>query len=119
MMANEASTHSAKSTVMKNIRDKVLRFLGLFWSFLFLFLISATLQGFVFSYLWLWFIVPLGLPKVSILHAFGIYILLDFVSYHYNDYRKNEQVGLITSVNYILIRPLIVFTIGFILHFFL
>jgi hypothetical protein len=95
---------------MKNIKE----FFGIFWSFIFLFLLSVTLEGLVFSYLWLWFVTPFGVKAISILHAFGICVMIDFVSYRYYDYVRND-VGLATSINYLLIRPLMALTTGFLL----
>lgn len=95
---------------MKNIKE----FFGIFWSFIFLFLLSVTLEGVVFSYLWLWFITPLGFKAISILHAFGICVMIDFVSYRYYDYVRSDT-GLATSINYLLIRPLMALATGFLL----
>jgi hypothetical protein len=97
--------------------SKFLRLLGLFWSFILLFVIASSLEGLVLSYLWEWFVVPLGLKPVSILHAIGICILLDFVTYHYYDYKKSEEVGLSNSLCYILIRPVVEMAVGAAVHF--
>ena len=102
---------------MKNLFSKFLELLGLFWSFVLLFVIASGLEGFVLSYLWEWFVVPLGLQPVSILHAVGLCVLLDFVTYHYYDYKKSEEVGLATSLSYILIRPIVAMVIGAAVHY--
>jgi uncharacterized membrane protein YesL len=104
---------------MMNIKDNFLKAAGIFWSFLFLFLISAAIEGFVFSYLWLWFVTPLGVPEISLIHAIGMCALFDFISYHYYDYKKSEEVPLATSISYILIRPLVVFIVGYLLKLFM
>jgi hypothetical protein len=102
---------------MKDLLNKGLRLLGLFWSFVLLFIIASVLEGVVLSYLWEWFVVPLGLKPVSLLHAIGICILLDFITYHYYDYKKSEEVGLAASMSYILIRPAVVMVVGAAVHF--
>lgn len=99
---------------MKNIKNSLI-VSGLFVS---LFLISAAIEGLVLSYLWLWFITPLGVKAVSIIHAIGICVVYDFISYHYYDYTRGE-VKFVTSVNYILTRPVMAFVTGFILKFFI
>ena len=42
--------------------------------------ISAAIlvNGFVISTLWAWFLVPLGLPQIGIIHAAGISILTSY-----------------------------------------
>lgn len=102
---------------MKYLSNKFIKLLGLFWSFILLFAIASSLEGLVLSYLWEWFVVPLGLRPVSILHAIGICVLLDFITYHYYDYKKSEEVGLANSLSYILIRPVVAMTVGALVHF--
>ena len=102
---------------MKNVVNKFLKILGLFWSFVILFVIASCLEGLVLSYLWEWFVVPLGMKPVSILHAIGICVLLDFITYHYYDYKKSEEVGLAMSLSYILIRPAVALTVGAAVHY--
>ena len=95
----------------------VLRFLGLFWSFILLFIVASCLEGLVLSYLWEWFVVPLGMKSVSILHAVGLCVLLDFITYHYYDYKRSEEAGFAFSLSYVLIRPLVAITVGAVIHF--
>jgi hypothetical protein len=102
---------------MKNMATKFLKLLGLFWSFIFLFAVASSLEGLVLSYLWEWFVVPLGLRPVSILHAIGICVLLDFITYHYYDYKRSEEVGLAASLSYILIRPIVTMIVGAAVHY--
>ncbi len=102
---------------MKKFFSQVFAFIGLFWSFVLLFVIASCLEGLVLSCLWGWFIVPLGVRPVSILHAIGICVLLDFISYHYYDYKKSEEVGLASSLSYILIRPAVTFVVGAAVHY--
>lgn len=102
---------------MKNFLNKFLKLFGLFWSFVLLFIIASVLEGLVLSYLWTWFIVPLGVRPVSILHAIGICVLLDFITYHYYDYKKSEEVGLAASLAYIIIRPIVAMAVGAAVHF--
>jgi len=94
------------------MKSKFLKFFGLFWSFVLLFMMASGLEGFVLAYLWEWFVVPLGLKSVSILHAIGICVLLDFVTYHYYDYKRSEDVGLASSLAYVLIRPAVAMLVG-------
>lgn len=102
---------------MKNWLNRFLKFLGLFWSFVFLFIVASCVEGLVLSYLWEWFVVPLGLRPVTILHAIGICVLLDFITYHYYDYKRSEEVGLAASFSYILIRPAVAIAVGAAVHY--
>lgn len=40
----------------------------------------VVLGGYVFRLYWLWFIVPLGLPAISIAHAIGVRFLVSILS---------------------------------------
>lgn len=102
---------------MKNWLNKGLKLLGLFWSFVLLFVVASCLEGLVLSYLWEWFVVPLGMKPVSILHAVGLCVFLDFITYHYYDYKKSEEVGLAASLSYVLIRPVVAILVGAAIHF--
>ena len=79
--------------------------------------------GFVGSKLWLWFLVPLGLPKISILGAAGIAMLVRLFIYAYenpfgyNDGDKErttpEKVGRVVGI---LLLPWMTLLIGYIIH---
>jgi len=77
--------------------------------------VASSLEGLVLSYLWEWFVVPLGMKPVGILHAIGLCVLLDFVMYSYGDYRNSESASLSSSLAYILIRPTVAFLVGFVI----
>lgn len=36
----------------------------------------AVLRGWVLSYLWFWFLVPLGVPSIGVAHAMGLSLLV-------------------------------------------
>jgi len=40
----------------------------------------CLLNGFMLSYMWAWFIVPLGAPPIGVLHAIGIGILVSVLT---------------------------------------
>lgn len=103
--------------MMNKILNKTINFIGLFWSYIILLVVASVIEGLVLSYLWEWFVVPLGLKPISLLHAIGICVILDFVTYHYYDYKHSEEVGLATALGYILIRPAIAIIVGYAIHF--
>jgi hypothetical protein len=52
-------------------------------------------EAFLFLMLWSWFLVPLGVPNISYVHAFGIYILWSFIKTPiYKRSRSEELFGL-------------------------
>jgi hypothetical protein len=40
-----------------------------------------ALNGFMLSYLWEWFVVPLGAPPIGLLHAIGIAVLVSMLTF--------------------------------------
>ena len=42
---------------------------------------SMLLTGFAVQHLWLWFVVPLGAPAISLWHAAGIDLLVTLIAY--------------------------------------
>jgi len=47
--------------------------------FVFLFVPSLILEGWVVSWCWEWFVVPLGAPSISVLHGAGLSLLVCLV----------------------------------------
>ena len=41
----------------------------------------GVLTGIVFSSLWIWFVVPLGYPQISIFHALGLTTLISILRF--------------------------------------
>lgn len=83
--------------------------------------LSAILNGWVLTYLWLWFVTPLGLPSLSIAHAIGISCVISFLTYQYIERPKEKeplQSQISTLVTVCVFRPLIVLGFGWIIHFF-
>jgi len=76
------------------------------------------LQGFVLSKLWLWFVMPLGVPAISIVHAMGITILFNL----FNNNVSHEKETLETFIIKILsgfTKSLIILLLGFIVQLFM
>ena len=77
---------------------------GLIWS------------GFVITKLWIWFVVPLGLPVISISHAIGIDLIITFMCGHAVD-PKNKKI--LTTIIESITRPAVILFIGFISQLFI
>ena len=81
---------------------------------------SALLQGFVLTYLWLWFVTstfhlaPLALPE-----AVGLVFLTSYLTYHYAYHHKDED-GALTKLSSnaaaAYLYPLVVLGCGWVIH---
>jgi len=49
--------------------------------FFLLLIVSVTVRGFVFSELWGWFVVPLGVTDLSVGHAIGLAMIVSYLTY--------------------------------------
>jgi len=81
----------------------------------------AIVNGWAVSILWGWFLVPLGLPQISIPHAMGLVVLITMLFYHRNnnnndDENKYKVVGEIIGFT---ARPFFALLFGFIIKQFM
>lgn len=91
-------------------------FSGMTVTFLLFMLVSLALEGTVLYYLWGWFVVPLGAPSISFWHALGLGLVVSFLTYHYYDFKKNDEAGIYEPLCYLLVRPGFTFLVGWIIH---
>lgn len=101
---------------MKTI-DKVL-----LWTGIILTPISAAWNGFVFTKLWAWFVVPqFGVQPITLLMAIGLGLTFNLLAGH-TDTPKRESTDsekfyiLLTTVITALLRPALGLLIGYIVH---
>lgn len=73
-------------------------------------------RAWVLTVMWMWFIVPLGLPEIGIAHAWGISMAIGMltVSHVY----KEDKEPLKSFANMIF-APLVLLGIGYIVHSFM
>jgi hypothetical protein len=78
------------------------------------------LRGFVLSQLWLWFLVPLGVPVVGIAQAIGISLLVSMltVSSHKSSDDDDFWTGAIGNLLKSLLMSLLAWGMGAIVHSF-
>lgn len=87
-----------------------------------LLIIGAFMKGVALLYLWNWFVVPLGVqPLTSVWWAFGIALIVSFVSPTTTSSSSNDEDSDTTSVWLKLlvstiIGPLSVLAIGYVVH---
>ena len=77
---------------------------------------SALLDGWAISRLWAWFLVPLGVPAITIVHAIGISLLFSLFKPHVSsssDKKKGLAVLLGTLIAAFLV-PLLAVGMGWI-----
>lgn len=77
----------------------------LFVGFVGLIVAMGLVRGFVLSYLWAWFIVPLGAPQIGIAHAIGLSLLVGmFTSNLKRDDEKVEGADALAKIGSILAK---------------
>ena len=82
----------------------------------------CSVGGFVGSVLavklmWDWFIVPLGLPSINYAHAYGINIILTFITMQFNTYlmkTKHSEEEKTVRATFVLFVPYITLLMAFI-----
>lgn len=104
---------------MKNTENKTL---ALGCAVLFLSVPAALLRGWVLSLLWAWFVVPLGVPPITYLHAVGISLLASLLT-HKNSpaddaalEKKNAHEKIVEGIATMLVGPLFVLLLGWLIH---
>lgn len=85
--------------------------------------IGSAICSFTFFCGWKWFLVPLGLVKITYIHAFGLNTFTSFIIGSYHDIKNSikdyetDDVQTMISVN--ITYPIIVLLIMFLIHFFM
>ena len=66
-----------------------------------LFTISATLSAYTLMMLWTWFLVPLGVASIGMVHAYGLSILIKYATMQGSDIliliKNKEGSGYVSS----------------------
>ena len=76
----------------------------------------AILNGWVLSWLWLWFLVPFGLPAIGLVHAIGVSTVVGFMTKQYVP-NKDGHAG--EAYTFMILFPLASLAIGYIVHSFM
>jgi hypothetical protein len=75
------------------------------------------LNGWVLSWLWLWFLVPLGIPAIGVVHAMGITGVVGFLTKQYTETDGEKDRG--EKLAYLVVAPFLALAVGYILHSFM
>lgn len=82
-----------------------------------LIVLSLLLNGWVFSWLWLWFLVPLGLPAIGVVHAIGIAGAVGYVT---RDRKRNKDSKADWGdVGFAVAAPFVALGLGYIITLFM
>jgi hypothetical protein len=80
--------------------------------------LMALFRAFVFTYLWGWFIVPLGAPHIGIAHAMGLALIVGLLTARpdLEDHEGEAAKRFGKAISQGVIGALVVWGMGFILH---
>ena len=83
--------------------------------------LSVIVNGYVLSILWVWFVVPLGLPVISVAHSIGLAMVTGWLTYQYTNKKEEDNIKALISEFAILfiVRPLAVLGVGYIVKQFM
>lgn len=80
--------------------------------------VGSIWRGFVLTFLWGWYIVPVfHVPTLTIMPAIGISLLTGYLTHQASGMQDDDKVGNVITA--IFIHPAAVLFIGWIIHFFL
>lgn len=82
--------------------------------------LGVIINGYVLSILWVWFLVPLGLPILSVAHAIGVAMVTSWLTYQYRPSTQEDKDKALEGLAIALIvRPLSALGIGYIVKQFM
>lgn len=87
-----------------------------------LIILGLLISGFTLQCLWAWFLVPLGLPELGLVHAMGLGLLTRWLTWQKIDCQQTEKTEKETIVQQLIfgfVYPLGVLGIGFVLQLFM
>ena len=86
----------------------------------------VTMHYVIVMYFWNWFIVPLGLLKISFLHAVGISMLVGILTVDHErikeiseKHRNTPLIEIISSMISRLVGSLLLLSIGYLVHLYI
>lgn len=82
--------------------------------------LGMLINGIVLSFLWQWFLVPLGLPALGLIHAMGVGLIVRYLTYQtVNCKKEDDQQQVWVQLASSLLYPLFILLFGFIVHLFM
>lgn len=87
---------------------------------------TALIGGWALSELWGWFIVPLGAPAISVIHAVGLKLTIGFVTFKMKDLDEDRDKDFDEMVKAMFLRTiqsvcisLLIVGLGYCWHYFM
>lgn len=84
--------------------------------FILILVMSLVVEGFVISMLWGWYVVPLGVLPINLLHGVGIALLVSVLTFKYQKY---EGFGVLKELGMNAYNSFMCLGLGFLLHSFI
>ena len=88
-------------------------------------LVSTIVTGYVVSQLWGWFVIPLGLPPITMWHAYGVSLLFNFMCPYLDTADLAKKDGITSgelvgkALMLLVFRPALVLLFGYLVHTYL
>lgn len=84
-----------------------------------LLVISTILGAYAVSTLWLWFIVPLGVSAIGLVHAYGLSIIIHYMTMEMPDHKKLAKEPFASRVGFRILLTLTALGLGYVTHTFM
>lgn len=111
---------SSSNSLTESIFGAFIAVIGLMVAFVALIVLSASLNGYVLSKLWAWFVVTtFHAPALSLPAAIGLGLVVSYLTYQHIDTAKNPESKWWTPLLVAVLRPLIALAFGAVVHSFL
>lgn len=80
----------------------------------------VILSGFAIKLAWMWFIVPLGVPAIGVVHAIGIRMLITYIvsssNSNLNEYKEKNINELVSEM---VAKPIVFLIFTWVIHLFI
>ena len=82
-------------------------------------LVVAFWKAFVLTIIWGWFIVPLGVPAIGVLHAYGLLLFTSLVTFSVTRHKELETIDFTERLMFGALYPAIALAVAGVLNFFM
>lgn len=83
-------------------------------------ILTTILRGWVFTYLWLWFVVKLfNVPELNIPQALGLSVCFSMLNFKIQTNKPTEEPDYSWMIAYSISGIFVTWLMGYIIHFFL
>jgi len=105
---------------MDSVIAALIIFFGAFATIVGMTALAVVINGYVLSILWVWFLVPFGLPAISVAHSIGVAMVTSWLTYQHRASTQEDKEQALQGLGVVLIiRPLAALGIGYIVKQFM